>query len=81
MCITNGREFGGTPNILVFWLFLDNLSISEQTIDTELYNYDSMKKKKIHLIFTTYIHVPKLSIGFNTSGVCVCVCVCFSSQC
>ena len=50
MYITNGRVFGGTPNILVFWLFLDNLSISEQTIDrtltihTELYNYDSMKK-------------------------------------
>ena len=51
MYITNGRVFGGTPNILIFWLFLDNLSISEQTIDraltipTELYNYDSMKKK------------------------------------
>ena len=50
MYITNGRVFGGTPSILIFWLFLDNLSISEQTIDraltihTELYNYDSMKK-------------------------------------
>ena len=31
--ITNGRVFGGTPDILIFWLFLDNLSISEQTID------------------------------------------------
>ena len=42
--------FWGTPNILIFWLFLDNLSISEQTIvraltiHTELSNYDSMKK-------------------------------------
>ena len=43
---------GGTPSILIFWLFLDNLSISEQTVDraltihTELhvYNYDSLKK-------------------------------------
>ena len=34
--ITNGRVFGETPNILIFWLFLDNLSISEQTIDTAL---------------------------------------------
>ena len=33
MYITNGRVFGGTPSILIFWLFLDNLNISEQTID------------------------------------------------
>ena len=33
MYITNGRMFGGTPNIVTFWLFLENLSISEQTID------------------------------------------------
>ena len=50
MYITNGRVFGETPNILIFWLFLDDLSISEQTIDraltihTEQQNYDSMKK-------------------------------------
>ena len=50
MYITNGRVFGGTPNILIFWVFLDNLSICEQKIDraltihTELYNYDSMMK-------------------------------------
>ena len=31
MYITNGKVFGGTPNILIFWLFLDNLSISEHT--------------------------------------------------
>ena len=38
MYITNGRVFGGTPNILIFWLFLDNLSISEQTIDGGINN-------------------------------------------
>ena len=27
---------GGTPKIFIFWLFLDNLSISEQTIDRAL---------------------------------------------
>ena len=36
MYITNGRVFGETPNIFTFWLFLDNLSISEQTIDRAL---------------------------------------------
>ena len=43
--ITNGRVFGGTPNILICWLFLEILSISEQTnidraltIHTELFN-------------------------------------------
>ena len=37
MYITNGRVFGDTPNIMIFWfLFLDNLSISEQTIDRAL---------------------------------------------
>ena len=36
MYITNGSVFGGTPNILIFWLVLDNLSISEQTIDRAL---------------------------------------------
>ena len=53
MYITNGRVFkggGGGGNIMIFWLFLDNLKISEQRIDraltihTELYNYDSIKK-------------------------------------
>ena len=38
----------------IFWLFLDNLSISEQTIDraliihTEVYNNDSMKKNTVN---------------------------------
>ena len=36
MYITDGRVFGGTLNIFIFWLFLDNLSISEKTIDSAL---------------------------------------------
>ena len=56
MYITNGRVLGGTPNILIFWLLLDNLSISEQTIDraltihTELY---TSSKESCHLIGST----------------------------
>ena len=71
MYITNGKVFGGggggTPNILIFVLFLDNLSISEQsieralTIHTDLYKYDSMKKNNSF----DFHHIPKLSIGFN----------------
>ena len=30
------EQGGGTPNIVIFWLFLDNLSIYEQTIDRAL---------------------------------------------
>ena len=36
MYITNGRVFGGTPNILIFGLFLDNLSILSKKIDRAL---------------------------------------------
>ena len=68
--ITNGRVFGGTPNILIFWLFLDNLNISEQTIDraltihTELYIIMIQWRKVISFDFH---HIPKLSIGFNSA--------------
>ena len=31
MYITYGKVFRGTPNILKFWLFLENGSISERT--------------------------------------------------
>ena len=57
MSITNGRVFGGGGGggdpehfDIKLWLFIDNLTISEQTIDraltihTELHNYESMKK-------------------------------------
>ena len=47
-CSGGGGGGGGTPNILIFWLFLDKLSISEQAIDRVLTihikNYESMKK-------------------------------------
>ena len=46
---------------LIFWLFLDSLSISEQIIHTEVQHYDSMKKN----IFIDFHRIPKLSIGFN----------------
>ena len=47
MYITNGRVFGGGggggPSILIFWLFLDNLNISEQTIDRALTIHTELK--------------------------------------
>ena len=33
-----GGGGGEAPNILIFWLFLDNLSISEQTIKQGINN-------------------------------------------
>ena len=53
----SGGGGGGTPSILILLvisIFLENLSISQQTIHW-------------HLIFTTYMYmyVPKLSIGFK----------------
>ena len=47
MYISNGRVFGGTLSILIFWLFLDNLSISEQTIDRALTIQHRTKQKNI----------------------------------
>ena len=49
MYITKGRVFRGTPNILIFWLLLENLSISEQTIDGAL----------------IYIHCRTIKLWFN----------------
>ena len=69
--ITNGRVFGGTPKILIFWLFLDNLSISEQTIDRALtIHTESIKlwvneEKLFNLIFTTYQNYPLALIAEN----------------
>ena len=66
MYIPNGRVFGGTPNILIYWLFLDNLSISEQTIDRAQFtqNYQIMIQWR-KIISFDFHHMPKLSIGFN----------------
>ena len=44
MNITNSRVFRGTPSILIFWLFLDNLSIFEQTIDRALTIHQELYK-------------------------------------
>ena len=67
MYITYGKVFGGTPNNLMFWLFPENGSISERTVNralkvhTTLYN-PALTKKSINFHFR---HVPKLSIGFK----------------
>ena len=72
MYITYGKVFGGTPNILMFWIFPENGSISEQTVNralivhTTLYN-SALTKIYINLNFR---HVPKLSIGFNLTKFC-----------
>ena len=71
MYITNDRVFGGTPSILIFWLFLNNLSISEQTIDRALIN-NSHRTNKImiqwrKIISFDFHHIPKLSIGFKST--------------
>ena len=31
-----GKVFGGTPNILMFWIFPENVSISERTVNRAL---------------------------------------------
>ena len=36
MYITYGKVFGGTPNILMFWIFPENRSISERTVNRAL---------------------------------------------
>ena len=62
MYITNGRVFGATPNISIFWLFLDNLSISDnwQGINNSHRTIELWfnEEKLFHLIFTTYQNYP-----------------------
>ena len=36
MYIIYGKVFGGTPNICMFWLFPENGSISERTVNRAL---------------------------------------------
>ena len=36
MYITYGKVFGGTPNIFMFWIFPENGSISERTVNKAL---------------------------------------------
>ena len=56
---------GGTPNILMFWLFPENGSISERTVNRALI-FKILQKfnKKIYINFRFSL-VPKLFIGFN----------------
>ena len=64
MYITNGRVFGGTPNILIFWLFFDNFSISEQTIDRALNNSHRTIKlwfNEAKIISFDFHHIPSSS--------------------
>ena len=63
--ITYGKVFGGTPNIYMFWLFPENGSISEWTVNkalivhTTLQNSALTKKKNIYIyIFAKYQNYP-----------------------
>ena len=69
MYITYGRVFGGTPNILIFGLFLENESNLEWTMNrafivhTGLGNH-ALTTKNVYLLIFRH-HIPKLSCGFN----------------
>ena len=70
MYITYGGVFGGTPNILIFGLFLENESNLEWTMNrafivhTDLLNHVLTKKINLFQFFVIY-SVPKLSCGFK----------------
>ena len=63
MYITYGKVYGGTPNIFMFWLFSENGSISQRTINralivhTTLWN-SALTKKILIFIFTNYQNYP-----------------------
>ena len=68
MYITNGGVFGGPQAFWDFVLFLDNLSISEQTIDRALTIHTELKNimiQQIKIISFDFHHIPRLSIGFK----------------
>ena len=58
MYITYRKVFGGTPKIFMFWLFPENGSISDWTVNRALIKFCIKKQNLFH-------HVPKLSIGFE----------------
>ena len=69
MYITYGRVFGGTPNILIFGLFLENESNLEWTMNRAFIVHTDLLKscidnKIIYLLI--FRHIPKLSCGFKT---------------
>ena len=63
MYITYGKVFGGTPNIFMFWLFPENGSILERTVNralivnTTLYN-SALTTTKNHFHFAMYQNYP-----------------------
>ena len=62
--ITYGKVFEGTPNIFMFWLFLENWSISERTVTQGInssYNpieFCINKKNILIFIFAIYQSYP-----------------------
>ena len=61
MYITYGKVFGGTPKIFMFWLFPENGSISEWTVNRAL-RFCINKDKYYIFIFAMYQNYP---ISFN----------------
>ena len=68
MYITYSKVFGGTPNILMFWIFSENGSISERTVNRGINSsYNSIKfcinKQKILIfMFAMYQNYPSALI-------------------
>ena len=65
MYITYGKAFGGTPNILIFWLIPANGSISERTVIKQGINssynpiqFCANKRKILIFIFAMYQNYP-----------------------
>ena len=71
-CSGGGGGGGGTPNNFMFWLFPENGSISERTVNREGINssYSSIKFciNKTKYINFHFRHVPKLSIGVKQNN-------------
>ena len=69
MYITSGKVFGGTPNIFMCWLFPENGSISERTVNRALIVHTTLWNSALTKIYINFHfrHVPKLSIGFKKS--------------
>ena len=47
MYITYGKVFGGTPNMSMFWLFPENGSISERTVNRALTVHTALKNSAL----------------------------------
>ena len=74
--ITYGKIIGGTPIISIFWLFLKNGSVSEQTVYRAVVVHIALSKKKkcmkknsSDLIFTIYQYYTLALKGKFSSGI------------